>query len=525
LAAFSLLCAAGLFAAGRRLHSTAAGTVAAILYISMPWVVAISPAGLVEGVLACYWFLAVYALLLPSHAERFSWQQVALSGYLAGAAAATKYPALLFVLAPLACWVFFSGLIGRARRTRRTRAGEGERGGQGDSGQWAVGSGQSKNADSQSSPRLPVSPSPSLSIPPSPRLIFPRLLLCFLLAAMIGCGAWYTKNWVLTGNPTYPLLYGVFDGKTRTPEKDAQWNAVHRAHSFTPKEFGLDMLRVILTSEWLSLLLIPLAVLAAVGWRGRETVGREDTEKGRRFSQIRSWFCTLRPRCPLPTVLCPLVPYIVFVILAWWLLTHRLDRFWLPVTPILALLAGVGACWSVERWWRRTFLGLLALSLAMNFVCIASDQGNAWFQPLEKLRRSSPDWVDPWMNWLNANTREGYAVLTVGNADVFNLKPKVYYNTNFDDCLFEQWVKGRKPSEIAQMLKGRKTAIAYVYVDFEQIETLRKSGYGYSSFVTPGVFDELVRQGLLENVGILVGSEKTRGMDSYNNRHRVYRVK
>ena len=30
----------------------------------------------------------------------------------------------------------------------------------------------------------------------------------------------------------------------------------------------------------------------------------------------------------------------------WWLLTHRLDRFWLPMLRPLAVLAGLGADWS-----------------------------------------------------------------------------------------------------------------------------------------------------------------------------------
>ncbi len=35
-----------------------------------------------------------------------------------------------------------------------------------------------------------------------------------------------------------------------------------------------------------------------------------------------------------------------FVVAVWWLFTHRIDRFWIPVLPVLALLAGAGACWS-----------------------------------------------------------------------------------------------------------------------------------------------------------------------------------
>ena len=32
--------------------------------------------------------------------------------------------------------------------------------------------------------------------------------------------------------------------------------------------------------------------------------------------------------------------YVAYLFLTWWLLTHRLDRFWLPLLPPLAVLAG-----------------------------------------------------------------------------------------------------------------------------------------------------------------------------------------
>ena len=44
-----------------------------------------------------------------------------------------------------------------------------------------------------------------------------------------------------TGNPTYPLLYSVFDGKTWNAEKDARWNRVHRPHDFSAATLGTDL--------------------------------------------------------------------------------------------------------------------------------------------------------------------------------------------------------------------------------------------------------------------------------------------
>ena len=38
--------------------------------------------------------------------------------------------------------------------------------------------------------------------------------------------------------------------------------------------------------------------------------------------------------------------YAAYLFLTWWFLTHRLDRFWLPMLPCLAVLAGLGADWT-----------------------------------------------------------------------------------------------------------------------------------------------------------------------------------
>ena len=69
-AMFTPLCALGLLAAGRRFYSTSAGVAAALLYLSVPWLLLdVSSAGLIDGVLACYLFLALYAVMLWTDGE------------------------------------------------------------------------------------------------------------------------------------------------------------------------------------------------------------------------------------------------------------------------------------------------------------------------------------------------------------------------------------------------------------------------------------------------------------------------
>ncbi len=49
--------------------------------------------------------------------------------------------------------------------------------------------------------------------------------------------------------------------------------------------------------------------------------------------------------------------YVLYLFLTWWLLTHRLDRFWLPLLPGLAVLAGLGADWTRGRAWTAAASG------------------------------------------------------------------------------------------------------------------------------------------------------------------------
>ena len=78
----------------------------------------------------------------------------------------------------------------------------------------------------------------------------------------LGCGLWFAKNAALTGNPVYPLLYDMFGGSTRTAEKNAQWIAAHDPPNFDLSDLAARAVGITLTSDWLSPLLVPLAVLA-----------------------------------------------------------------------------------------------------------------------------------------------------------------------------------------------------------------------------------------------------------------------
>ena len=107
--------ALGLFAAGRRLVSATSGMVAALVFISIPWVARVSSLGLVEGVSALFLWGTAYAVLLWWRDEAENrMPRTLLVGFLAGTAAACKYPNVIFVLLPAAA------VVGIARGAQRT---------------------------------------------------------------------------------------------------------------------------------------------------------------------------------------------------------------------------------------------------------------------------------------------------------------------------------------------------------------------------------------------------------------------
>ncbi|MEX0979104.1 MAG: hypothetical protein WDZ48_09645 [Pirellulales bacterium] len=344
-----------------------------------------------------------------------------MSGFLAGAAVSTKYPAVVYSVLPLAAYVAWQSLTKASPR---------------DSG---------KNTAASVATTVAV----------------------FLLAVAVGCGAWFVKNAALTGNPTYPLMYGAFDGATRTVEKTEQWQRAHRQDNFDPRDFARRAWDAALASDWLSPLLAPLALLAFVP---RST---------RRLA-------------------CLVGSYLAFVFVAWWLFTHRIDRFLVPALPLAAMLAGLGATWNATTWWRRSLVAFLAIGLAFDFLVIAGGPiaDNRYLANLDLLR-DDPARVDPWHLYFNKHADEISGLLLVGDAQPFDLAVPLTYNTVFDDAIFEQLARKQTPEEVREALHRR--GISHVYVAWGEIARYRSPGnYGITDFLQPRVFDELVAAGVLE---------------------------
>jgi hypothetical protein len=200
-------------------------------------------------------------------------------------------------------------------------------------------------------------------------------------------------------------------------------------------------------------------------------------------------------------------------VLTWWLLTHRIDRFMVPMIPIVAVAAGLGAAWTNGVIWKRFIVGLGVWTTITTFLHITSGYvaDNRYFVSLADLRQDIPRNAETSrtrMNnghrWLNLNVPKGMRVLLVGEAQVFDLEVPILYNTCFDDCVLETLLRGKSAEQRRRALQDAR--ISHIFVSWYELDRYREPGnYGYSDFPTRQLFhDELVReQKLLRRVPII----------------------
>jgi hypothetical protein len=289
-----------------------------------------------------------------------------------------------------------------------------------------------------------------------------RIAVGYAVGVALVMAPWLAKNVIDTGNPVYPLAYKVFGGSHWDPASDAKWSAAHGPKPVEAGAFVQSVVDVAGRSDWQSPLYAALAPLAFLRPGSRRASG---------------W----------------LAAFSVYLFLTWWLLTHRLDRFWLPILPPLAILAGVGADWVRSKLWVALLSVVLGVSIATNAVYSSTALAglNEWTGDLIKLKTGVPRMLNPPLARLDAELPAGARPLLVGQAAVFHLNRPIVYNTVFNNEIIETIVKGRTPDQVRQEL--RRLGVTHIYVDWFEVERYRSPGnYGFTPFVTPEVFNGLV---------------------------------
>ncbi len=178
--------------------------------------------------------------------------------------------------------------------------------------------------------------------------------------------------------------------------------------------------------------------------------------------------------------------------------------------PVVALLAGVGAARSGTRLWVWGGGILIALAVWFNFGIVAGTQfcgNNALLSDRQEARRTA-EAVHPYMAYLNGALPKGAKVLWVGDAEVFDARFPVVYNTVCNRSIFQEWFAAEAPGTSERDLPLKPTSeilaklhaegITHVFVNWDWIRHYRQpDDYGYTDFVSPDRFVQLVNAGVL----------------------------
>ncbi len=319
-----------------------------------------------------------------------------------------------------------------------------------------------------------------------------RVSVLFGLGVILAVGPWLIRNASATGNPVYPLAYSVFGADDWSPQMDAKWKRAHSAPDHNIAAVPEHLIDVAARSDWQNGFLIAFAVPAlllavrtpAIAWIGLN---------------------------------------VAWMLVTWWALTHRIDRFWIPIIPLLAVLAG--SAWNLKesRLWRLPVLFLLGLCCIFNYGFSRLD-GIGFHVGLMDFRIAKQFPIRRDIKLMNETLPRGARVLMVGEAEVFDAEFDLIYNTVFDESIFEQWTSRnnqsslpvrqremRPPVEIHRLLNEHR--ITHVFVNWAEILRYRLT-YGYTDYVTPQRFQTLEENGLLQPPVVMATGDWTLRSDA-----------
>lgn len=306
----------------------------------------------------------------------------------------------------------------------------------------------------------------------------------FIAGILLATGPWLARNWYDTGNPVYPLGYSLFNSADWNDPLDIRWKAAHSPTEHSLARIPQHILDAALYNTWTSPLLFGLALPAApLLWR--------------RLPQIR-----------------PILAFAAWGFFSWWAFTHRIDRFWIPVIPLLAVASASLWLLGCHSAWRNFLLAVCALATLWNLrFCTTPQVG--FHAGLMDLNAATQLVIRSDIALLNQQLPRTAKVLMVGEAEVFDAQFPLLYNTVFDDSTFESLAAlpdksppgSRKPLRpTAEFLAlCRQQQITHILVNWSEILRYRLPGsYGYSEFVQPARFNELVTAHVLQTPTVLI---------------------
>lgn len=309
----------------------------------------------------------------------------------------------------------------------------------------------------------------------SPVPVFKYALL-FIAGGTLAIGPWLLKNAVQTGNPVYPLAWSIFGGDDWNAELQAKWKDGHSPPHYNSTSLPGDLAEVAVGSDFQSPLLFAFAPLAFL-WTGRK--------------KSVTWLWVL----------------VAWLLFSWWVFTHRIDRFWLPLIPPVCLLAAAGfeQLWQTQGKWLAGVVLSVVVVFNLGFIVSGGAGLNFYLADIDTLAASSII-QPPGIQYLNQTLSAEDKALLVGEANVFDARFPLSYNTVFDESLLERWCAKRipgsdppewewlPPEEIRKNFQD--AGITHVLVNWSEILRYRLT-YRYTDFVLPDNLDQLVEMGIL----------------------------
>ncbi|HVM62157.1 MAG TPA: glycosyltransferase family 39 protein [Verrucomicrobiae bacterium] len=401
---FGLLTAAAVYGVAQRLWSRGVGLTAAALFYCTPFVQDLGQTARIDLATAFYATLAFGALVLWMEDDEKR-DLLWLSALGAGGAVATKWPAVAVVLIPVA-----AALVCRRKL---------------------------------------------------------RLLARYCLVVCAMAAPWLVKNWLLTGNPVYPLFYSWFPNPHWSSAQALVFSERH-APSFGWTGWA-DFFRLVWTYSFVEPGAVPLLLMTTPLLLLVRRV-----ESGARRA---GWL-------------------FVGAYLGWFCCTFRPWRFLFPSFGMAAIVAA----FAMERLGRdakvrvamRCSVGLVMAasiaSLALNDLIDAGDPTQTppqisfaqyalgQFSRSEFIEQVGRGVLEP-IVWMNENLPANAKVLYVGEARAYYATRAVVYSTAFDENpLTALSQAATTPEELIAALRAR--GITHVYVNFSELNRLQK-GYHY----------------------------------------------
>ena len=399
-----------------------AGFLAAAAFYVFPWASYLSIRHYVELGMVLFALAAIGAFI--DYLARGDRRLAVLAGIFAGLSAGCKYPAVLFLVLPMAAAIFVAAALQK---------------------KW------------------------------KPAVVHAAIFVGVTAAVL---SPWLIKNTISTGNPTYPLLYGIFDGANWSPEQDAKWQNAH-----LPKEFGIESFA---DSAWRFL---REPEVTRIG-----PAGPEKEASTLIWLPVLIGVVAVSPRSSKQWLL---VGFALVCLLLWYATTHRIARFIAPwfmilLVPVACSMAraiawrkavGFGIAFAAVLLWTVQSVRDRSPNAELFFALGMYDEHAA----LEQLSDGST-FNYPAIEAIN-KLPAGSKVLMVGEAETFYCQTPVVAPTVFDRNPIEDEMRAWDPSlqlELKHIVGQayrihydlRKVGFSHIYVNLPETRRLRYS-YAY----------------------------------------------